>query len=119
MPDIHFYDTDSGYIHYVSEVVPGLECRVFDAIRNESDVFINPELAVQFIPELYGNNFTDHIQSNAKLLADECVKVSNKGLKFMDQLMTNSPIRDGKKWVETHRAEFMLDRANRRKLWKS
>ena len=51
MSKIHFYDAETGYIHYVSEVIPNLECRVYDPVSNLEDVMVCRNKAVQFVPQ--------------------------------------------------------------------
>lgn len=121
MPRPHYYHTDTGYIHYVSDVLPQLECRVYDAIRSFDDVRIAPAEAVQFIPEVQGYySFTENdIRTCWQELLKEAVRVSNKGVHFMDCIMTQSPFRDGKAWRTNSdgRRLFMEQRQQRRKRW--
>jgi len=62
MPNVHFYDTDTGYIHYVSDILPKLECRVYDAVRTFEDTLLDQRNAVQFIPNSYGNATPEEIR---------------------------------------------------------
>lgn len=122
MPRIHYYDVDEngngGFIHYVSDVVPGLECRVLDAVRNDIDLMTLAQLGGipgdvwGFVP---GTGDRQMSMNDLEEIIAEAVKMSNKGVKFMDAIMTRSPFRDAEKWEREGRAKFMEHRAQRRK----
>lgn len=116
MPSIHYYDVDTGYIHYVSEVVPDLECRVHDSVTTLGDAMVRRNEAVQFIPRTKG--FDEKLANAMDDLIAEGVSVSNDGIRFMDGIMTGSPLRDGKKWTEEGRALFLEGREERKRKWK-
>lgn len=121
MPNIHFYDTDNGYVHYVSDIIPKLECRVYDAVRKIEDAFLDQEAAVQFILDR-SEHLTTHqkIQEQGQSLLLEAVVVSKKGLRFMDNVMKNSPLRDNDAWLNEAegRALFMSQRQQRLNAWR-
>lgn len=120
MPNIHYYDTDTGYIHYVSEVIPKLECRVADAVRSFDDAMIAPVEAVQFIPNFHGDDKSEQIRRHIRELVREAVTVSNKGVLFMDRIMNNSPLRDSDGWKKRPegRALFLSQRRQRQQRWR-
>lgn len=120
MPNAHFYDTDTGYIHYVSDILPKLECRVYDAVRNLIDSLLDPQNAVQFIPNSYGNVSHEQLREHGLELFQEAVSVSKKGVAFMDKIMKNSPFRDNDTWLNQPegRALFMSQRQERLKAWR-
>jgi len=115
MPAIHFYDVKTGYIHYVSEIVSDLECRVYDAVSSIEDARISRNNAVQFIPKT--KEFDQKLANAIDELFAEGVAVSKDGLDFMDRLMKGSPFRDEKKWVEEGRAKFLAGREERKQKW--
>ena len=120
MPNIHFYDTDTGYIHYVSDILPKLECRVYDGVRTFEDALLDQRNAVQFIPNSYGNVSPEQLREHALKLFQEAVSVSNKGVTFMDRIMKNSPFRDNDAWLNQPegRALFLSQRQERLKAWR-
>lgn len=113
---IHYYDVDTGYIHYVSEVIPDLECRVYDAITTLEDAMVSLNEAMQFIPRTKG--FDEELANAKDKLIAEGISVSNDGIRFMDRIMTGSPLRDGKKWTEEGRVLFLEGREHRKLKWK-
>lgn len=120
MPNIHFYDTDTGYIHYVSDILPKLECRVYDAVRTFEDALLDQRNAVQFIPNSYGNVSPEQLREHAFELFQEAVSVSNKGVTFMDNIMKYSPLRNNDAWLDQPegRTLFMSQRQGRLKAWR-
>ena len=120
MPNIHFYDTDTGYIHYVSDILPKLECRVYDAVRTFEDALLDERHAVQFIPNSFGNVTPDQLREHALKLFQEAVSVSNKGVTFMDRIMKNSFLRDNDAWLNQPegRVLFLSQRQERLKAWR-
>lgn len=120
MPNIHFYDTDTGYIHYVSDILPKLECRVYDAVRTFEDALLDKRNAVQFIPNSYGNVTPQQLHEHALKLFQEAVSVSIKGVAFMDNIMKYSIVRDNDAWLNqpNGRALFMAQRQERLKVWR-
>ena len=120
MPNAHFYDTDTGYIHYVSDILPKLECRVYDAVRTFEDALLDQRNAVQFMPNSYGNVSPEELREHALNLFQEAVSVSKKGVTFMDNIMKNSPIRNNDAWLKQPegRALFMSQRQERLKAWR-
>ena len=121
MPAIHYYDTDTGYIHYASEVIPGLECRVLDAIRTVEDAALDPITAVQFIPHSCRHGTPADIHDNFQQLFNEAVTISNMGTAFMDTLMATSIFRNNEAWLNgpNGRFMFMSQRETRLKAWRS
>jgi hypothetical protein len=51
-------------------------------------------------------------------LIAEGISVSNDGIRFMDRIMTGSPLRDGKKWTEEGRVLFLEGLEHRKRKWK-
>jgi len=120
VPSIHYYDTDTGYIHYVSSLLPPLECKVYDAVRKMEDVIRNSAEAIKFIPQLNGYSFTEiEIRTHLFSLSQEAVAVSKKGIRFMDNVMKQSPLREGSTWLNEPdgRKAFLEARQVRRRLW--
>ena len=115
MPSIHYYDVETGYIHYVSDIIPDLECRVYDAVSTLKDAMISRNNAVQFIPKTKG--FDEKLANAIDDLLAEGVLVSNDGIGFMDRLMKGSPFRDETKWVEEGRGKFLAGREKRKQKW--
>jgi len=115
MSKIHFYDAETGYIHYVSEVIPNLECRVYDPVSNLEDVMVCRDKAVQFVPQASGFNAKVAEKINDLIL--EGIEVSNEGLGFMDAIMHGSPFRDKDKWVSVSREKFVAEREERKRKW--
>lgn len=55
MPIADYHDTDTGFIHYVSDILPKLECRVFDAVRAFEDI----EFCRKHENQRRGTNYVD------------------------------------------------------------
>ena len=119
-PRIHFYDTDGGYVCYVSEVFPGLDCRVYDAVRTLDDIHIDGKTALQFVFNA-GGVTPNHIRQNANAVFLEAVSVSNRGVAFMDGIMKHSPFRDNDLWLNSPegRALFLAQREARLTAWRA
>ena len=119
-PRIQFYDTDSGYICYVSEVFPGLDCRVHDAIRTIEDIHIDGKSALLFVLDDGGDVTPDQIRQNANAVFLEALSVSNRGVTFMDEIMKNSPLRDNEAWLNKPegRSLFLSQREARLTAWR-
>ena len=118
MVRISYYDVESGYIYYTSEVIPHLECRVLDCVKDKESAEKNIVRALQFddsgtkgLPQSVRDRFLE--------LLDEGIGVSHRGLDFMDRIMTRSPARDGKKWIESERDIFLAQREERQLAWRT
>lgn len=120
-PNIHFYDVETGYIHYVSEIIPGMECRVYDSVRSANDAHICLAEAIQWVPELNGVDYNAKVvaaQSVEKMaLLEEAIRVSRNAFLFMERIMTRSPVRDTKAWQEEGKSRFQKKRKERRATW--
>jgi hypothetical protein len=120
LPRIHYYNTATGYIYYVSEIIAGLDCRVYDAVRTIEDAYFFPEEAWQCSLETDLGKVHTIPQNTIGMLVLESVQVSNRGVDFLDRLMTISPLRDKDKWLNSPdgRKRFMSDRQARLRKWR-
>jgi hypothetical protein len=115
---IHYYDTETGYIHYVSRFIKGLECRVYDAVRCAADIEINPAQALQFMPGTL--DFEKDIEPMGFWLWSEACAESLMGPTFMDNIMRSSPLRDNNAWLTSPdgRARYLVEREGRLAKWR-
>lgn len=113
---IHFYDTDSGFVHYTSDVFPTQpDMRVFDAARELADI---DATTLQCLPD---ERFPQRPLTNAEqlALAVESIEIVQASFRFLNNVMTRSPIRDHEEWRQKGRAEFQRQKRTRRLTFKT
>lgn len=95
---IHFYNSD-GFIHYLSEVLSGADCRVVDVVRTLEDI---NDRTVGILPESVGPDVFRRLQTpgpHQVAIAEEAVLVSLALPTWINNIWMNSPLRDSTIWT--------------------
>lgn len=137
---IHFYNSD-GFIHFVSEVLSGADCRVADVVRSLKDL---NNRTVGIHRESVGPDAFRRLQipgPHQVAFAEEAVRVSLALPTWIDNIWMNSPLRDSSIWTGERakrpggdhvldagqmtniagglKARWECDRLRRRKAWEA
>jgi hypothetical protein len=137
---IHFYNSD-GFVHYVSEVLQGADCRVADVVRSLEDITRG---TVGLLPESVEPGEFRRIQSPGPHqipFAEEAVRVALALPTWLNNIWMNSPLRDSSIWTGERtrppgvlsgiddgqvtltpgglKARWESDRLRRRRAWKA
>jgi hypothetical protein len=112
---VHFYDVIPGqtqcWVHYLSKVYEGADCRVLDVVRDLSDLTAE---TLQFLPNTLRSKYKRPSPAAQRAFMEEAVRVSLAGPTFLDNVMVRSPFRNSEDWIEGEREIFLRDYRRRR-----
>lgn len=120
IPVMRSYSPRDGYIVYESNVMPGLVCRVYDAIQTVDDYEINQADGWQYTAEGGASKIDfDAVKENINELIEEATSVSRAHRRVLARVIEEGP-KEGKtdSWMEKCRSISALV-IERKRIWAS